>query len=88
MRVLIFYRPNSEYARITEDFIRDFKSRNDSSKIEVLNVDTRDGDATATLYDVVEYPAILVVQESGSVQKMWQGPAFPQFDEVAGYARA
>ena len=88
MRVLVFYRPNSEYARITEDFVRDFKSRGGSSKIEVLNVDTRDGDATATLYDVVEYPAILVVQEGGSVQKMWQGPVFPQFDEVAGYARA
>lgn len=88
MRVLVFYRPNSEYARITEEFVRDFKAHNDTSRIEIINVDTRDGDATATLYDVWEYPAILVIQEGGSVQKMWQGPVFPQFDEVAGYARA
>ena len=30
-------------------------------RLEVLNIDTRDGSATASLYDVMQYPAILVL---------------------------
>jgi hypothetical protein len=43
--------------------VRDFKTRNPGLKVEVLSIDTREGDATATLYDVVAYPAILALQQ-------------------------
>jgi hypothetical protein len=88
MKVLILYRPNSEHGRLVEEFIHDFQARHQSDHLEVLNIDTRDGSATAALYDVMEYPAILVLQSDGGVQKIWQGGTLPLMDEVAAYATA
>ena len=85
MKVLVLYRPNSEHGRLIEEFIHDYKVRYQDTPMEVLNIDTREGSATATLYDVLQYPAILVLQTNGSVQKIWEGSALPRFDDVASY---
>ena len=85
MKVLVLYRPNSEHGRLVEEFIHDYKSRHDS-RLEIMNIDTREGSATATLYDVVQYPAIMVLQNDGYPHKVWQGDALPRMDEVAAYA--
>lgn len=87
MKVLILYRPNSEHGRLTEEFIHEYQRRHQSDRLEILNVDSRDGSATASLYDVMQYPAILVVQNDGYVQKVWQGDSLPLMDEVASYAQ-
>lgn len=87
MKVLILYRPDSEHGRLTEEFIHDYQTTHQSDHLEVLNIDTREGSATATLYDVVQYPAILVVQNDGSIQRSWEGETLPLMDEVAAYAR-
>lgn len=86
MKVIFLYRPNSEHGRIVEDYIRDFRARHEGERIETLNVDSREGSAMASLYDVVQYPAILVVQNDGYVQRSWQGDQLPLMDEVASYA--
>jgi hypothetical protein len=88
MKVLVIYRPNSEHGRLTEEFIHDYKTRHQDSQLEVMNIDTREGSATATLYDVLQYPAILVLQTNGYVQKIWQGPALPRLDDVASYTQS
>jgi 3-deoxy-D-manno-octulosonic acid (KDO) 8-phosphate synthase len=87
MKVLILYRPNSEHGRLIEDFIHEYQQRHESDRLEVLSLDTREGSATATLYDVMQYPAILVLQTDGYVQKIWQGDSLPLMDEVASYAQ-
>lgn len=88
MKVLILYRPNSEHGRLMENFIRDYQERHQSAHLEVLSLDTREGSATAALYDITQYPAILVMQADGSIQKVWQGESLPLAEEVAAYARA
>jgi len=87
MKVLVIYRPNSEHGRLIEEFIHDYKARHHDSQFEIMNIDTREGSATATLYDVLQYPAILVLQANGYVQKIWQGPELPRLDDVASYAQ-
>lgn len=88
MKMLIFYRPNSEHARPTEEFIRDFQRQHHvDAKIQTMNIDTREGAATATLYDIVQYPGILVARDDGSAIKLWQGAPLPLMDEVASYLR-
>lgn len=87
MKVLVLYRPNSEHARLIEEFIHDFQSRHQDERLEALNIDTRDGSAMASLYDVMQYPAILVVQTDGGIQKAWEGVQLPLMEEVASYAR-
>jgi hypothetical protein len=86
MRLLVLYRPNSEHGRLIEEFVHEYQSRHEPAHLELLSIDTREGSATATLYDVVQYPAILVLQTDGYVQKIWQGDHLPMLEEVASYA--
>ncbi len=88
MKMLVLYRPNSEYARSVEEFIHDFQYRYPSHTVEILSIDTREGSATASLYDIMQYPAIMVLRMDGCVQNSWVGSPLPLMDEVAAYARA
>ena len=87
MKVLVLYRPNSEHRRAVEEFISNFKSDTTVS-LETIDIDSREGSTIATTYDIVQYPAILVMQSDGSLQKMWQGTELPPADEVKAYAIA
>lgn len=88
MKVLILYRPQSEHGRLVEEFVHDFQSHSSFKHLEVLNVDSREGSAMASLYDIMEYPAVLVIQADGYLQKSWVGGNLPLMDEVAAYATA
>lgn len=86
MKLLILYRPESEHATTVEMFVRDFQHRHDPGiKIELLSVNTREGSATAILYDIWAFPAILALTNDGRVLNAWQGEPLPLMNEVAGY---
>ncbi len=87
MRILVLYRPKSEHGRTIERFVQEYQSGH-GGKIEVLDVDGRDGSSMASLYDVMQYPAILALANDGSILKSWEGEALPMMDEVAYYAYA
>jgi hypothetical protein len=88
MKIVILYRPESEYARSVEEFIHELQSRYYEARLEVQDVDGREGSAMASLYDVVRYPAVMIVKEDGYLQQCWQGEPLPLIDEVIGLARA
>lgn len=88
MKVIILYRPNSEHGRIVEEYVHEFQIRHRNQRLEILNIDTRDGSATASLYDILQYPAIMVLREDGYLQRCWVGESLPLMDEVASYALA
>lgn len=88
MRIVVLYRPDSEYGHAVETFIHDYQSQHADSKLEVLNYDSREGNATASLYDIMQHPAILALRDDGSVLKMWEGSVLPLLDEVASYSFA
>ncbi len=86
MKVVVLYRPNSEHARGVEDFVRELERRSGGrSKVDLVNIDTRDGSATASLYDVMQYPAVLALQNDGQLLKEWQGSTMPLLNEVSYY---
>lgn len=86
MKLVVIYRPNSEHASAVEAFVRDFQRMYESGKkLELLSVNTRDGAAMASLYDIMAYPTILALADDGSVLNMWSGDTLPLMDEVAGY---
>jgi len=88
MKVLILYRPNSEFARMVEEFVKGLQAHHnvDERHLQILDFDSREGAATASLYDVMCQPTILVVGDDGSYVKHWEGSNLPLIDEVAGYA--
>ena len=88
MKVLILYRPHSEHATSVEAFVRDFEHQHNlgDAKVELISVDTRDGSATAALYDIWSFPTIMVVTDADRrLMKFWQGEPLPLMNEVAGY---
>jgi hypothetical protein len=87
MRLLVIYRPNSENARSVETFIHDFQRLHEGlgRRMEILNVDTRDGAATMSLYDIFQHPAILVLNDDSQMVQQWVGETLPLMDEVASY---
>ena len=86
MKVVVLYRPNSEHARKVEEFARDFTHSNTNRKIELVSLDTRDGASTATLYDIMQYPAVLALRDDGQILKEWEGDMLPLMQEVAHYS--
>ncbi len=85
--IYILYHPNSEHARIVEEFAHNFE-RQGGTSVELLSLETRDGSSMASLYDVVQYPAVLVLGPNGQILKNWEGQNLPLINEVAGYAHA
>lgn len=89
MKLLVLYRPNSEFASATESFVRDFERTHDvGSNLELVSVNTRDGAATASLYDIMAYPSLLVIGDDGRLINSWIGMPLPLMDEVAGFMRS
>ncbi len=84
MKVVALYRPKSEFSRTVEEYANDFY-RVKGYELELVSLDTFEGADMARLYDIVQYPAILVVAGDGTLQRVWQGEQLPLMDEVAGY---
>lgn len=85
MRAVILYHPNSEFARLVEDYKRDFETAHEGSELELLSLESVEGAELARLYDIVRYPALLVIGPENRLQKLWQDQPFPLMDEVAAY---
>ena len=84
MKVSILYHPASEFARMVEDYARDFE-RQKGSTIELISLETREGAELATTYDIVQYPAVLARRDNGELLRHWVGDPLPLMNEVAGY---
>ncbi len=87
MKVIVLYHPHSEHARVVEAFAHDF-SRQMAHDLELISLESRDGATTATMYDIVRYPAILALDNNGGVLKKWEGPVMPLMNELAYYTQS
>ena len=85
MKVVVLYRPNSEYARRVENFAHDVE-RQYQARIDLVSLDTRDGSSTASLYDIMQNPAVLVLGNDGRLIQQWQGGQLPLMNEISYYA--
>lgn len=84
MKVVLLYRPNSEYSRVVEDFARELE-RQYQARIDLVSLDTRDGASTASLYDVMQNPAVLVLANDGQLVQQWQGGNLPLMRDISYY---
>jgi hypothetical protein len=87
MRVAVLYRSNSEHERIVLDYDREFEHRTGRS-LKLYDVNSREGAAMASLYDVMQYPAVLAMSDDGQILQMWQGSNLPLMNEVTYYSPA
>ncbi len=87
MKVLLLYRRHSEHSRRSEEFAEDFTRHNRDRRLQLVDIDTREGWSMASLYDIVEYPALLALSDDGQLLRCWQGQTLPLMNEVAYYAQ-
>lgn len=85
MKVVVVWKRETEYGREMEDWIRGFDSVF-GREVESINPETREGDEFAKMYDIVEYPSILALDDSGKLLEMWRGLPLPTLNEVSYYA--
>lgn len=84
MRVVVVYKEQTDYARQADSYMFDFK-RLTGHDLEVINPETRDGIGFCETYDIVEYPTIVALSDSGQMQNMWRGLPLPTMSEVSFY---
>ena len=85
MKLLVLYQPKSEHARMVEEYLDDFRRVYPDIEIEVLDAESKEGVAKCLVYDILEYPALLVIGTDNSLQNMWLGKMLPQKQEVVAY---
>jgi len=84
MKAVILYRPVSEHARDVDDYVREFKIRT-GREFKLISTETKEGANLGELYGIMSYPAVLVTDDDGKLQKIWQGEHLPLYNEVQGY---
>lgn len=84
MRVVILWREKTDYARTVRDWLRDIEHQTGRVP-ESVDPDTREGVSLAKVYDVVEYPTILALDNDGRLLQMWRGAMMPRIDDVLYY---
>lgn len=85
MKVIVFYRPNSEFARPVEEFVREFERRT-SKTIEIVNVDTPEGIQLLQLYGVMDHPTFVATADDGKFLQAWTGKPLPVINELSAFA--
>ena len=87
MKLLVFYRQNSEETRRVTEYLRDLTRTHDirEQDIKVLDPNTREGSTEASLYDVLSFPGVVVTDMYGRYIKSWSGE-LPLMDELMSYA--
>lgn len=86
MKTVVLYQPDSEFSRAVEEFIHEFKSRTPFD-VELINVDGLQGDSMAQLYDIMQYPCVVVIRDDGQLVKSWSGTPLPLVNDVVGYLK-
>lgn len=81
-------RQGTDYARPASEFAEMVRRRYPDRKVTEVDLDTREGAATASLYDIMQYPAVVVTADDGRPLDTWQGMPMPLIDEVMGAAMA
>ena len=85
MKVLVVYKPVSEQARSVTEWLREF-SRRTGKVLEEIDPDSRTGASFCRDYDIVEYPTVIALDDTGIVQMVWRGEMLPTISEVSFYA--
>ncbi len=87
MKTIILYHPVSDHSSRVESYAKEYASRGYGA-VELLSLETKEGSEMAKLYDIVRYPAVLSLRETGELLKNWEEDQLPLMQEVAAYQRS
>lgn len=85
MKAVILYKQNTERERSVHEYVREF-TRETGRTIELIDAETVQGIETAKLYDIMQFPAILVFKDDGEYIRSWlDRDSWPTVSELSFY---
>lgn len=84
MRVFCLYRPNTESERPVMELNAELKRRM-NVELELISMDTIEGDQLAQVYDILQFPAVVAVDSAGILHKSWVEGNLPLLNELSYY---
>ena len=85
MKAVILYQPNTELETSVDEYIREF-GRETGKTIALVDSDSVQGVEIAKLYDIMQFPAILVFKDDGSYVDSWvERDKWPTVSELSYY---
>ena len=83
MKVYMLYRSRTESEVAVDNYLRLFADRQKAS-VELMDVDSRQGDGLGRLYAIMSYPSVVVVTDDGQQVELWHGK-LPTVAELTPY---
>ena len=88
MKVIIDWNEQTDYASEVRSWMKDFEhDTGGTKKIESMDPYTLDGEQFAQMYDIVQFPTIIALDNDGKVLEQWSGTPLPQIEQVAIWAK-
>jgi hypothetical protein len=84
MRVFCLYRPNTDHERSVIELDREVTRRLHRT-LEIISVESVEGERLARTYDIMAYPAVVVVDSNGGLQASWCDGNLPLINELSYY---
>ena len=81
----MIWREESDYARSVIEWLREFEHRTGRT-IESFEPDSPEGESICRIYDIVEYPTIIALNDEGKMLQEWRGVMLPKIDDVSYYS--
>lgn len=81
----MLYRKGGQSQALAEDFSADYRRLHPRAELELVEADSPSAQATVSLYDIFDYPAILATADDGSLLQLWQGQQLPLMKELDFY---
>ena len=85
MKVVILYKPVSEFATSVEAYAHEFE-RETSHKLELLDIESKEGIALATVHDILRDPVVLAIRDQQSLIALWpERDSWPSVSELIAF---
>lgn len=87
MKAIILYKPNSEHDTPVQGYVREFLQRTGKS-LDLIDAESREGISKASLYDILQFPALVAVRDNGELLQSWtEFEKWPTMNELTYYTR-
>ena len=87
MKAVILYRPNTETESSVHEYVREF-ARETGKAISLIDCDSLEGIEIIKLYEVMQFPAIIVFRDDGSFIESWiERDKWPTISELSFYSQ-
>ena len=85
MRLVVLTKEGYDYSSAVDTFITELESQSVGAEVERLDPDAYEGESLAKALDILEFPAVVALDDSGSPIQQWLGMPLPPISDVSYY---